>query len=81
MVLVTRSVVIESPSGSLSLDNTEVAPPLIVVTVPPSNTVMASCTEIGGLFEEVKEPVYIPLPKEAATTRLFIASTPLKSIS
>ena len=44
----TVSAVMMSPSGSKSLDSTEVAPPVIVFTVPPSNTVMASCTETGG---------------------------------
>ena len=48
MVSVTRSVVMLSPSGSLSLDNTEVAPPVVVVIDPPSITVMESVVEIGG---------------------------------
>ena len=74
-------MVIRSPSGSLSLDSTEVAPPVVVVAIPPSITVIESVVETGGFVLEVNSLTYTPRPNAPAITLLSSAEVSRKFIS
>ena len=74
-------MVIGSPSGSLSLDKTEVAPPVVVVAIPPSITVIVSVVETGGFVLEVNSLTYTPRPNVPKITLLSSAEVSRKFIS
>ena len=57
-----KSAVKASPSTSVSLIKTEVAPAVVVVAVPPSARVILSVFVTGGFELEENEPTYIPRP-------------------
>ena len=57
-----KSAVRASPSGSVSLVKTDVAPAVVVVAVPPSTSVILSVFVTGAFVLAEKEPTYIPRP-------------------
>ena len=57
-----KSAVRASPSPSVSLAKTEVTPAVVVVAVPPSNSVILSVFVTGAFVLAEKEPTYMPRP-------------------